>query len=534
MTTIASIGGNVVMTGGVAFSVGSVATSFVYSIYTNRSGPSINGQGVGWANDFSFGSGTINGSNTTNLFPGHSFNLLSTAGESYQPAANWIAGFPSGSQSNVGPCGYNLGSFATGTPNIQDGPFTDMVFDLWTALPAHVFYVTWQTMGFFSSGFADTIAATGLAIFDMTKVPGVGNLVGSAWQTISIPLPFIGEMGHLSAYKTAIKDNNAGAYQLDNIGFKKGTYSWIFNGGSPNGYSNNLTFNATALVIGQNYVIKTVGTTDFTLVGAASNTVGLQFFATGAGTGTGTVTGNFWNFDADPPGNGWSTANVNAAANYSFQPCTIAALGTGGGNFSCNGHKTPGYGVQLTASISGSVLTAASVLGQLTTNMVLQLNGVSGFPYITSFGTGTGGAGTYNLSFAPGTATNAAAAAFSGTTAAQITNSALNGLWKVTQASFSLSGYARFTFGVLPTNTTHSWQVQFYDTSGVATGSAVAIAANSLTYTWNDNGTGGWTVYVIPLSAFGSLPANIGGVSIQDTSSVASNIWYLSAIALMS
>src|ERR1700719_2197584 len=71
----------------------------VFAIYTNHSGPSINGQGVGWANDFSCASGPINGSNTTNLFPGHSFNLLVTAGEAYQPAANFVAGFPSGSQS---------------------------------------------------------------------------------------------------------------------------------------------------------------------------------------------------------------------------------------------------------------------------------------------------------------------------------------------------------------------------------------------------------------------------------------------------
>jgi hypothetical protein len=47
---------------------------------------------------------------------------------------------------------------------------------------------------------------------------------------------------------------------------------------------------ATALVNGTNYTITTIGTTDFTLVGAASNTVGLVFSATGAGTGSGTAT----------------------------------------------------------------------------------------------------------------------------------------------------------------------------------------------------------------------------------------------------
>ena len=46
---------------------------------------------------------------------------------------------------------------------------------------------------------------------------------------------------------------------------------------------------ATALVAGTTYKILTLGTTDFTLVGAVSNTVGVVFVATGAGLGTGTV-----------------------------------------------------------------------------------------------------------------------------------------------------------------------------------------------------------------------------------------------------
>lgn len=46
---------------------------------------------------------------------------------------------------------------------------------------------------------------------------------------------------------------------------------------------------AGALVVGTTYKIVSVGTTDFTLVGATSNTVGEVFVATGAGAGTGTV-----------------------------------------------------------------------------------------------------------------------------------------------------------------------------------------------------------------------------------------------------
>jgi hypothetical protein len=49
---------------------------------------------------------------------------------------------------------------------------------------------------------------------------------------------------------------------------------------------------ATAIVSGVNYTIQTLGTTDFTLIGASSNTVGTTFTATGAGTGTGTASAN--------------------------------------------------------------------------------------------------------------------------------------------------------------------------------------------------------------------------------------------------
>ena len=48
--------------------------------------------------------------------------------------------------------------------------------------------------------------------------------------------------------------------------------------------------NATALVTGNEYVIQTVGSSDFTLVGATSNTVGTVFTATGTTPGTGVVT----------------------------------------------------------------------------------------------------------------------------------------------------------------------------------------------------------------------------------------------------
>jgi hypothetical protein len=105
-------------------------------------------------------------------------------------------------------------------------------------------------------------------------------------------------------------------------------------------------------------------------------------------------------------------------------------------------------------------------------------------------------------------------------------------MWKVKNAGFALGSYTHFTFGALPTSGTHSYSVQFYDTSGAAIGSAVSVAQNSsfTTREWNQNG-GRWTIYSIPLSDFGALPAQIGGMSIKDTSGLAANTIYLSAPA---
>jgi hypothetical protein len=54
-------------------------------------------------------------------------------------------------------------------------------------------------------------------------------------------------------------------------------------------YEQGYTVTAGSFVVGRTYRIVSVGTTDFTLIGATSNTPGVHFIATGAGTGTGTA-----------------------------------------------------------------------------------------------------------------------------------------------------------------------------------------------------------------------------------------------------
>jgi hypothetical protein len=54
-------------------------------------------------------------------------------------------------------------------------------------------------------------------------------------------------------------------------------------------YEQGYTVTAGSFTVGKIYRIASVGTTNFTLIGAVNNTIGTHFIATGAGTGTGTA-----------------------------------------------------------------------------------------------------------------------------------------------------------------------------------------------------------------------------------------------------
>ena len=53
--------------------------------------------------------------------------------------------------------------------------------------------------------------------------------------------------------------------------------------------ANDFIFTAGAFPVAKAFRIVTIGTTDFTLIGASSNTIGIEFETTGPGTGTGTA-----------------------------------------------------------------------------------------------------------------------------------------------------------------------------------------------------------------------------------------------------
>ena len=89
-------------------------------------------------------------------------------------------------------------------------------------------------------------------------------------------------------YKFVVEDSNSvliGTY--DNV--PSSAQPPITNDASSISYEQGAPTTAGSFVIGNTYLISSIGTTNFQLIGAASNTVGIHFIATGVGSGTGTA-----------------------------------------------------------------------------------------------------------------------------------------------------------------------------------------------------------------------------------------------------
>jgi len=125
-------------------------------------------------------------------------------------------------------------------------------------------------------------------------------------------------------YKFVTQDSNGvtiGTY--DNV--PSSAQPPITNDASSIAYEQGTKTIAGSFMVGQTYLITSIGSTNFQLIGATSNTVGLHFIATGVGTGTGTAeisrtvqsklqdTVSVLDFGADPTGATDSTIAVNNA-----------------------------------------------------------------------------------------------------------------------------------------------------------------------------------------------------------------------------
>ena len=105
---------------------------------------------------------------------------------------------------------------------------------------------------------------------------GVGSGTGTAYTPN--PVPANSGMPNTNFYISPLPTSQSGGYGSG--GYGVGGY----------GTGTGAITNAGSFIVGTQYQILTVGTTDFTLIGASSNTVGVIFTATGVGSGTGTAT----------------------------------------------------------------------------------------------------------------------------------------------------------------------------------------------------------------------------------------------------
>ena len=124
----------------------------------------------------------------------------------------------------------------------------------------------------------------------------------------------------------------ASTLKLNNLFLGNGTSSPTL---IPAGTTNNVltstttsTVTAGSFVVGTEYTILTVGTTDFTAIGASANTVGVVFTATGVGSGTGTATTNTWTSSAP------STTTTSGTAPYFGARAFVSFSSIGNSNIS--------------------------------------------------------------------------------------------------------------------------------------------------------------------------------------------------------
>jgi len=139
----------------------------------------------------------------------------------------------------------------------------------------------------------------------ITKTSSFGSAIAHAGNTFVISQPTGTPKVFVYIWNDTTATNNLIQYQeiaapggVTDWGSKiaiSGDQNWIYISDylNTNVYvyrKDNTEFTAGYFTVGQTYTITSVGTTDFTTIGAPQNSVGITFVATGIGTGTGTAT----------------------------------------------------------------------------------------------------------------------------------------------------------------------------------------------------------------------------------------------------
>ena len=255
------------------------------------------------------------------------------------------------------------------------------------APPVSKQYIIWNNSGY-------TITIYNSAVIGGTSPPSAPNGIGVSITNGSKVMVW---SDGLNFYEVQAS-NLTGTLPIANGGTGQTTANAAFNALAP---AQTSTVTAGSFVVGATYTILTVGDTTWTSIGAASNTVGVTFVATGVGSGTGTATTKVPNryLKSDGTDTSFDYLNLSDATTVtagSFvigTAYTVSSLGTT--NFVAIGAASTAV---VTGAVATTVLTVSAVSsGALAIGTYITGTNVTTGTYIVSLGTGTGGVGTYNL-----------------------------------------------------------------------------------------------------------------------------------------
>jgi len=153
------------------------------------------------------------------------------------------------------------------------------------------------------------------------------------------------------------------------------------------GYTGTLV-TAGSFVVGATYQIASVGTTTFTAIGAAANTIGTVFVATGVGSGTGTANliGTFLAADTMVTHAGWVEVGLANAPTYTGNRQSITwtaatSSGTSPSNVTTKTGSTVTFAITSSGSVGGCFINggaSASATKDTTTGVLYSAGAFTG------------------------------------------------------------------------------------------------------------------------------------------------------------
>lgn len=212
------------------------------------------------------------------------------------------------------------------------------------------------------------LAGAGWQFFDNNGVPLAGGLLYSYYAGTSTFAPtYTSYLGNVQNANPIVLDSSGRVtseiWLTYAVGYKfvlktaAGVQIWSYDNIPTNtpvpfpsdaaniSYEEGYTVTAGNFVVGKTYLITSVGTTDFTAIGASANQTGIYFTATGVGSGTGTAelsrsvqsklqeSVSVLDFGADPTGTNDCTVAIQAATNSGkpvYFPAGTYKIVTGG------------------------------------------------------------------------------------------------------------------------------------------------------------------------------------------------------------